>query len=35
MVLGSKENKFKSLPANITSDVRIKPPNVPKISTLI
>jgi hypothetical protein len=35
VVLGSKENKSKSLPANITSDVRIKAPDVPKINTLI
>jgi hypothetical protein len=35
VVLGSKENKFKSLPANVTSDVRIKPLDVPKINTLI
>jgi hypothetical protein len=31
----SKENKFKNLAANVTSDVRIKPPDVPKISTMI
>jgi hypothetical protein len=35
MVPGSKENKSNSLPANVTNDVRIKPPHVPKISTLI
>jgi hypothetical protein len=35
MVLGSKENKSKSLSANVTSDVRIMPPDVHKISTLI
>jgi hypothetical protein len=35
VVPGSKENKTKSLPANVISDVRIKPPDVPKISTLI
>jgi hypothetical protein len=35
MVTGSKENKSKSLPANVTSDVRIMPPDVPKIITLI
>jgi hypothetical protein len=35
MVPGSKENKSKSLPANVTSDVCIKALDVPKINTLI